>query len=183
MDSVFPNLPKPVVDFNIRYNSARLDIKYIVWIIVPFAIPGMIYMFTHSHPGSVSIKNAIEPVNNGYNYLFYIGFALCFCKDCMNGQSIAKRLLRLQVVDNKTGVAANSLRCFVRNMFMVLIPVEGLMLLINPTRRLGDIVAGTKVVAFDDTLEQPKINYLQIVISFLLAYAFVVLMMRLTSGL
>src|SRR6476620_6557071 len=57
-------------------------------------------------------------------YIVLIGFALYFCKDCIGGQSVAKRILGLQVVNNNDGRVAKPLRCLIRNIFCVLWPIE-----------------------------------------------------------
>jgi hypothetical protein len=49
------------------------------------------------------------------------------------------------------------------------------MILINPSSRLGDKIAGTEVVYFDKTRERPKLNIQKLFLSFVLAYAFLYL--------
>ena len=71
-----------------------------------------------------------------------------FFKDSFNGRSLAKRMLKLQVVDNTTGEVASVGKCFVRNIFIIIWPVEVLVSLFSPQRRIGDMVAGTKVVNY-----------------------------------
>ena len=99
--------------------------------------------------------------------IFYYQLALYFffCKDCINGRSIAKRVLKLQIIDNKTGESASALKCFIRNIFIIIWPVEGIVALINPSRRIGDYVAGTKLVPFDPSAEQKELNFGNIAIS------------------
>jgi uncharacterized RDD family membrane protein YckC len=90
-------------------------------------------------------------------FLGLLGFMVYFSKDSFNGRSLAKRITKLQVVENKTGQVASPLRCFIRNIFCVLWPIEVLVTLINPTRRIGDRVAGTRIVYYDPVLiEQLK---------------------------
>ena len=111
----------------------------------------------------------------GMSFLFMIGFALYFCKDCINGQSIAKRILKLQLVDNKTGKVTSPLKCLLRNVFCILWPLEVIVAFNNPGRRIGDLVAGTKLVVFDPALEQPKINSGKVAVTFVLAYGILML--------
>jgi uncharacterized RDD family membrane protein YckC len=113
--------------------------------------------------------------NDVFIYISIFGFAIYFCKDCINGRSIAKRLLKLQVVDNTTGQVASPLKCFIRNLFIIIWPIEGIIALVNPSRRLGDRVAGTKLIIFDPTLENRKINIIQILISVVISYGLVLL--------
>jgi len=116
-------------------------------------------------------------MGGGLGYLSMLGFAIYFCKDCINGRSIAKRILKLQLVDNITGQVASPLKCFLRNIFIAIWPVEVIVALINPSRRLGDRVAGTKLVVFDGTLAQPKVNFGQVLIAVVLAYGLMFLFM------
>ena len=65
-------------------------------------------------------------------------------KDFLQGRSIAKRKLGLVVINHRTGLTAGPFRCFIRNATIVLWPIELVMLLINPARRLGDYLAETE---------------------------------------
>ncbi|WP_345052542.1 hypothetical protein [Hymenobacter glaciei] len=67
-------------------------------------------------------------------------------KDFLQGRSIAKRILGFVVVNRRTKSAASPLRCFIRNITILIWPIEVIMLLINPARRLGDYLAGTECV-------------------------------------
>lgn len=114
------------------------------------------------------------PRNNTLNLTTILGllaFAIYFCKDCVGGQSIAKRILKLQIVSNSTEQVASPIRCLIRNIFTILWPIEGIVALFNPSRRIGDYVAGTKLVALNQKNERVNSNPLQILISLLLALA------------
>lgn len=65
-------------------------------------------------------------------------------KDFLQGRSPAKRLLGLQLHE-ATGMPANELRAFLRNVTFLLWPVEGLLLALGSQKRLGDYLAGTQV--------------------------------------
>ncbi|WP_222164626.1 RDD family protein [Edaphocola aurantiacus] len=106
-------------------------------------------------------------------YLSLIGFALYLCKDVFQGRSPGKRITKLQIVHYKTGAIASPLRTVVRNLFCIIWPVEVIITLINPGRRLGDLVAGTRVVNYDPA-QHPKsrTKLSQLLISLLLAYGF-----------
>lgn len=67
-------------------------------------------------------------------------------KDFYGGQSIVHRSLGYQVVDIKTGQPASKVRCFLRNMTFVVLIIEVIPLLVTPKRRIGDWIAGTKVI-------------------------------------
>jgi hypothetical protein len=106
-----------------------------------------------------------------------IGFAVYLCKDAINGRSPGKRILKLQIIDNATGKAASPVKCFVRNIFIILWPIEAIVALINPSRRIGDLVAGTKLIPFNPTTEQQKTNWRQAGISLALAYGLMLIFM------
>ncbi|MCA4898444.1 MAG: RDD family protein [Bacteroidota bacterium] len=140
-----------------------------------FAIPGMISGFATAF--NVSHERTNPDLFGNMSYVMLIGLAVYFCKDSINGRSPAKRFLKLQVVDNTTGIAASPIKCFLRNIFCALWPIEVIVALINPNRRIGDFVAGTKVVPFDQTTKQQKPNWGQIGISLALAYGLMLIIM------
>jgi uncharacterized RDD family membrane protein YckC len=88
----------------------------------------------------------------GMSFLFTFGFSAYFNKDIFNGRSPAKRIFKMQVIDIKTEQVANPLKCLVRNLTIVLWPLEIIFVLINPKRRLGDKIAGTRI----DYVENPE---------------------------
>src|SRR6185437_6853965 len=63
--------------------------------------------------------------------------------------SAAKRVLGFQVVNNRTGLPAGPLRCLVRNLTILLWPIEVVAAMINVNRRIGDHLAGTRLVVYD----------------------------------
>lgn len=164
-----------------RIGSMLLDHFAMTFIAMIFFIPGMISGFLTSF--EINHEQANPDIFGGLIYVGLIGFALYFCKDCINGRSIAKRAIKLQVVENKSGNVASPIRCFVRNIFCVLWPIEVLVTLVSPGRRIGDMVAGTKVVPFNPELNQPNVNYTQIGLSIVLAYGLMVLVILQNEGL
>ena len=84
----------------------------------------------------------------GFQFVFLGLMFLYFFKDSFSARSIAKRVTKLQVVDNRTGKAASVRQCFLRNLTIVIWPVEVLITLFNSQRRLGDFIAGTRVVNY-----------------------------------
>ena len=162
------------VNSGTRLGTMILDHFLMTMIAMFFFVPGIISGFSNAFNVSHDQTN---PDIFGNMYLGLLGFAVYFCKDCINGRSIAKRILKLQLVDNTSGQVASPLKCFVRNIFCVLWPIEVLVALINPSRRIGDRIAGTKLVPFDPSLEQPKPNFGQIAISLGIAYSIMLLTM------
>lgn len=169
MNTININADSQKVGASKRLASALTDHMIFTMIIGFFFAPEIIYVFLHT-------KIAFERQQSFQllTYWGYVGIALYFCKDCLYGQSPAKKIMQFQVVNNKTGEVAGPFRCFIRDLFVMLFPIEGIMTFVNPSRRLGDFVAGTKVVAFNPDLKRPKINVPQLIIIFLLSYAFVV---------
>lgn len=164
-----------------RIGSMLLDHIAMTFIAMIFFVPGMISGFSTAF--EVNHEQTSPDIFGGLSYVGLIGFALYFCKDCINGRSIAKRALKLQVIENKDGNVASPIRCFIRNIFCILWPIEVIVTLASPSRRIGDMVARTRVVPFDPELEQPKINYGQIGLSIILAYGLMVLVMLPFEGL
>lgn len=163
------------VNAGTRLGTMILDHFIMTFGAMIFAVPGMISGFATAF--NISHEQKSPNLFGNMSYVMLIGFAVYFCKDSINGRSPAKRILKLQVVDNTAGKAASPLKCFVRNIFCVLWPIEVIVALVNPSRRIGDFVAGTKVVPFDPTVEQQKTNWGQIGISFALAYGLMLIIM------
>lgn len=72
-------------------------------------------------------------------------------KDFFNARSVAKRIQGYQIVDSKSNLQANEIQCMIRNITIIIWPVEIFILLISPNRRLGDIIASTKLIDTDKT--------------------------------
>lgn len=74
----------------------------------------------------------------------------------------------------KTGDPASPIQCFVRNLFLFLWPLEALILFFSPIRRIGDVVAGTKVIASEKINGEMKLQRVQVIrsvtASFILVY-------------
>jgi uncharacterized RDD family membrane protein YckC len=69
-----------------------------------------------------------------------------FNKDFFYGRSVAKRIQGYQVVDFKTGEVATEMQCMIRNITIIIWPIEALFVLFTPRHRLGDIIAKTRVI-------------------------------------
>jgi len=110
-------------------------------------------------------------------------FVIYFCKDCIGGRSLAKRILKLAVVDNQSNRPATSLQTVIRNLFVIVWPIEVFVSFFNQERRIGDRLARTKL-AFYEPAEKPyKINVLQLLGAVLLATVFTFLLIRAFIGL
>lgn len=123
-------------------------------IVFLIAAPGFISVFAQAFevdhgPVSMPVGKIIVP--------FIIGFSIYFNKDLLNGQSPAKRLLKLQIIDDMTGRPAGPLKCLMRNCTMMFWPLEVLLLIKNPGKRLGDKIAGTSVI-YTENPEKSELN-------------------------
>jgi Predicted membrane protein/domain len=168
------NENKPI-NVGTRLTAMILDHFIMTIIAMVFFIPYFISSFTHL------FVDSDEPMDFNFMqgpkaYVALFGFALYFCKDCINGRSIAKRILKLQVVDNKTGEVATPLQCFVRNIFCILWIIEVIVAITNTSRRIGDRVAGTKLVNYDSSLDQPKPNAGKIALPVIISYGLTLLL-------
>ena len=166
------------INAGIRLAAMLLDHFFMTMVAMVFFIPAIISDLSDAFKVS---HGQVSPgfMGGSWGYIGMIGFALYFCKDIFNGRSIAKRILKLQLVDNETGQVASPLKCFVRNIFCVLWPIEVIVALTDTSRRLGDRVAGTKLVKFDPSLEQPGLNIGKLILPVVIAYGMMVLLMQL----
>ena len=117
-----------------------------------------------------------DNLSNGIGIvLVFIPFFIYLNKDFFNAKSPAKRILGFQVIDRKTNKPANELQCFVRNLTIcVAWPLEVIVGLINPERRIGDFLVNTKVIKSEKEKfksiwtdlknTKPKMNFIGILI-------------------
>ena len=153
------------LDRKIRISSAVVDHFSMTMLAGIFFVPDIIFQILKSNKDN----SFQDPYDSGFAFIVYIGFALYFCKDVIQGQSIGKRIFKLQIINSVTGLTASPYRCFVRDLFLILFPIEIIMIFINPEKRLGDIVAGTRLVIADYS-KTKKIDLLGVIIVFILAY-------------
>ena len=111
--------------------------------------------------------NSTDPLNQKLIIgIFLLMFSMYFNKDIINGQSPSKKILNHQIIDNKTGRPATPIQCVTRNLTLFIWPIEIIVTIINPTRRLGDFISNTKVVNY--TGSKSEVNFGQIFISILI---------------
>jgi len=138
-----------------RLKSMGTDFSFILSIFFPvilvIMIPSMILTFNNSNP-SIYPNLIIGLIP------FSIMVFTIINKDFYNGKSVAKRIHGYQIIDNKTNLAASEMQCMTRNLTMIIWPLEGLITLFNPSRRLGDFIAGTKLID-SDKQDHEKIMY------------------------
>tara|TARA_B100000508_G_C11465660_1_gene282088 strand:- start:1197 stop:1724 length:528 start_codon:yes stop_codon:yes gene_type:complete len=115
-------------------------------IIMSFAfVPVLIVIsliFGTGEPMNISVMERLS---------FLALFFFYFNKDYFGARSLAKRSLGLVVISNKTNEKAIELQCFLRNITIPLWPLEVLVTLFSRSRRMGDLIANTRVEAYDKT--------------------------------
>lgn len=156
-----------------RIGTMLLDHILTTIIVMIFVAPGMIYDITQTFGN----PDAQPKLMLGNYYLNIFAFSLYFNKDIYMGRSFAKRILKLQIVDVKTGLPANALKCFLRNLTIIIWPIEVIVGLINNERRIGDFIAGTKLTTYDPELHKGQPNWSLIIIALLVSILFVYLTM------
>jgi uncharacterized RDD family membrane protein YckC len=121
-----------------RLGSMLLDHFVICFTLLPILIvlSMVLKLFNLSQPFEA------HPVETA---AFYFVVVVYFNKDFIKGRSVAKRLMGSMVVDNKTGNQANEFKCLLRNITIPIWPLEVLVTLISPSRRIGDFIANTRV--------------------------------------
>lgn len=158
-----------------RLLSIFLDHIFVSIIAFLFFIPMMISIVGDAFHVTHEPSN-IEILRNPEIFMGLLGFSVYFSKDCLNGRSIAKRILKFQVIDIQTGKVASPLRCLLRDLTIIIWPVELIIILINPARRIGDILAGTKIVSYFPSPLGSKGNLAQIALAIVLAYFYVLIL-------
>jgi uncharacterized RDD family membrane protein YckC len=138
----------------------------------------MILTMTHAMVQAV-VQRQSQPPNvfpgmmNGMMIIFGIVFPIYLNKDIFRGRSLGKWILKMQVLNNKTGLAASPVRCVLRNVTQFIWPIEGLITLFSPGRRLGDLIAGTRIGLYDKDQEKKPVNRLNFVSAILIGIAII----------
>ncbi len=155
-----------------RLASMLLDHVIMTFAIGIVCVPFILYNIMHVISAGDFDGNPFTIYKGITGYIMVSAYGIYFLKDSFSGRSIAKRILKLQVVNNITGLPATPLQCFVRNLFTIIWPIEGIVALINTSRRIGDYVAGTRLVAYDvEKNAAYKSKYLQIPVAALLSFS------------
>ena len=105
-------------------------------------------------------------------------FSIYFNKDAIKGKSPAKRILGLVIVNDRTGEVADPIRLVIRNITLVFWPIEVIFSIFSPERRIGDFIAGTKVITDNKELKA-ELKVGQIIIAMLIGMTFMFLILSL----
>lgn len=93
-----------------------------------------------------------------------IGWAVLIGKDCLNGMSVGKRFVGIQVIDTNSRQIASPQKCVIRNLFYFVGPIDILFMLTNSKGlRLGDKVVHTEVVLRNKSL--PKVVFSKVILA------------------
>lgn len=135
-----------------RLNSMAMDFSFTIAIIFPilalFFIPYFIII------ESLDKVNELLPIWIGIiPFSIFLFFTLN--KDYYKAKSIAKRHFGYQVFDLKSNKPATELQCVIRNSTLIIWPLEVIVSMFNSHRRLGDLLAGTKLIETDK--EDPEL--------------------------
>lgn len=151
-----------------RIGAMLLDHIVMTFVIMIIAMPAMISNMADTFSDKpVAPKGTID----WSLILMCFGMTLYFNKDMIQGKSIAKRALKQEVIDIKTGEVASALKCFVRNLTIAIWPIEVIVVLISPARRIGDFIAGTRVeLMTDERNSKPKVDFKKVAISLFLGF-------------
>lgn len=151
------------LNFGTRIGTMVLDQVIMIFVILFIVALGVLYNKIQSFVGGEEFTT-----NSLGNFYFNsLAFSLYFNKDMFLGRSPAKRIFKLQIVNIKTHRPANPLRCLVRNITMILFPIEVIAELINNERRIGDFIAGTKLTAYEPEKQRVKPNWILMILALL----------------
>lgn len=109
---------------------------------------------------------------------------MLLCKDCINGKSAGKRIMKIEIANEKEGEKVSAVSCVVRNIFVVLWIIEILVLFISKEKRIGDYVAKTKVVS-NSKVEKIKLDknaLLTILLCFCIIFLFMFLVFNIFNS-
>ncbi|MDW3208466.1 MAG: hypothetical protein R8N23_01265 [Reichenbachiella sp.] len=135
VNQVEKTLPLPL-----RAKSMMLDFARSMGIVFPIVLP------------LIFVVERYWSFDLGFYLLWPLLTLVMFNKDIVDGRSITKRNLGLAIVKSSSGEPASKLQCFFRNITFFAWPLEALIAFSGTGQRIGDILAGTKIV------NQPKIS-------------------------
>jgi len=158
-----------------RLVSMTIDHVAMTGLMMVLFLPASVY-FHITHPAIIGQK--YYPVEDS-PLLFYAGtfvISLYFNKDSVFGRSIGKRILGLQVIDIRSGKPATPIQCLIRNLTILIWPVEVIFAIANTRRRLGDFIARTQLVYFDKALHQSAVRWFPLALSLAVTFFGIILM-------
>ena len=144
---------------NLENGSVRVK-RLLAWAIdyaIIYLLPTICVTFAtlNSITDSIADAGLIFSIMAGQSVLFLMLF--CFRDYLFNGRFVGKRLLRLEIIDRKTGEKPiKGWKFFLRSAMQLIISVDFIVLL-AAGRSLGDMVCGTTVISKDKLSELESI--------------------------
>jgi len=129
---------------NRRLKSMLIDFGFILFFFFPLFLVAIVTIIFIDP----DFSNPINTVNLSsilISILFAIITFVMINKDFFSGRSIAKRIFGYRIIDNISYLPASEMQCMIRNITVIIWPLEVIFTLVNPDRRLGDLIAGTKL--------------------------------------
>jgi uncharacterized RDD family membrane protein YckC len=121
-----------------------LDYIYLLSIFIPFWLILLLpYLLTENNQDS--LPNFLNQELIPAFVVIGIFLIVVLNKDFFQGRSVAKRMLGYQLVDTSTNAIASDLQCCVRNLTLLIWPIEVIVALFYHKRRIGDLLAGTQL--------------------------------------
>jgi hypothetical protein len=133
-------------------------------------------------PGMFLVDDLSPFLSEPYDYLALLGPTVYLCKDIVGGRSLGKCKLNLQVVNEQDGQAASPVRCVIRNVTLLIWPVELLIAMLNPSRRLGDRLANTRLCRFNNEPLRVNIRIGRAISVLVVVYGLVLIIALLLKG-
>jgi uncharacterized RDD family membrane protein YckC len=132
-----------VQNFLIKHSSLASIESRIAAKLIDVLLPlGVVFLVSYASFITMPLRSS--------NVVSEIALALCFVywlfKDGFGGQSIGKRIMKIQVIEHATGSACSPPRSLIRAIPMGLGIIDCAFALGKDRRRLGDMAAGTSVI-------------------------------------
>lgn len=156
--------------------KTRIKAMFLDHIVMSFIIMLLIFPFIFSGLGEgITDDSVATPFSSDFvSVIMIFGISLYFNKDIIQGKSIAKRALKQEIVNIKSGEVASPLKCLIRNLTIAIWPIELIAVLVNPSRRIGNLIAGTKVENItEERNSKPKIDFRNLILSIVIGFIIV----------
>ena len=127
------------LQLNKRATSLILEMWYTLSVFFPWVAIPLVFTMMFGDP----MRTNFMWVDLVSIIPFSLMMIALFNKDFFSGQSPVHRKLGYKVLDVKTNKTASKIQCMIRNLTGPVWPIEVVFILVNPKRRLGDIIAGT----------------------------------------
>lgn len=154
--------------------GSRIGAMFLDHIVMSFLMVLMLFpIMSFGFGDSLNDESLRSPFYSGWElYLMIFAVSLYFNKDIIQGKSIAKRALKQEVIDVKTNEIASPFKCLIRNLSIIIWPIEVIVVLVSPSRRIGDFIAGTRVEYISQNRDsKPPINYKNVLLSIIIGFS------------